>query len=49
VPGDQRRADHVGDLLGEQRLARPRLALDQQRPLEADRRMTAVFSSSLAT
>ncbi len=39
VPGDQRRAERVGDLLGEQRLAGAGLALDQQRPLEADRRI----------
>jgi hypothetical protein len=32
VPLDQRRADRQRDLVGQHRLAGPRLALDQQRP-----------------
>src|SRR5271169_4150797 len=39
VPGDQRRADRSGDFLGEQSLAGAWLALDQQGPLENDRRV----------
>ncbi len=34
VPGDQRRAQRGGDLIGQNRLAGARLALDQQRPLQ---------------
>jgi hypothetical protein len=36
VPFDQRRADGGGDLVGEDGLARPRLALDQQGPAQGD-------------
>ena len=35
VPLDQRRAERLGDLLGQDGLAGARLALDQQRPLQA--------------
>jgi len=34
VPGDQRRVQRLGQLVGEDRLACPGLALDQQRPLQ---------------
>ena len=37
VPGDERRAERAGDLLGEQSLACARLALDEQRTLERNR------------
>ncbi len=39
VPGEQRRAQRARDLFGEQRLAGARLALDQQRALQNDRRV----------
>ena len=37
VPGQERRAERLRDLLGEQRLAGAGLALHEQRPLEHDR------------
>ena len=37
VPGDQRRAERLGDLVGQHRLAGAGLALDQQRALQRDR------------
>ena len=37
VPFDQRRAERLGDLVGEDGLAGARLALDQQRPAQRDR------------
>ena len=39
VPLQQRPAEAPRDFLGEQRLAGARLALDEQRPLEGDRRV----------
>src|SRR5215831_5732085 len=37
VPGDQILRDAAGDLVSKDRLAAPRLALDEQRALEGDR------------
>ena len=36
VPGDDRLVEGAGDLVGEERLARTRFALDQERPLQVD-------------